>query len=924
MGSDTGIRFESGIRLRVYLNQDRKRVQNREECKLASTAGSGLDSSTKGIRSVFVLAEPRAEDIPATAQDTEAYLLKTQNAITNLQAKLQSSRTNNLTNIPSQLTSSLISEKTLVSRLPVSQLSRSNSLNYRLRRKDHSGENSPLRSPGHYVITGSTGLPASSRLVINTASRSLEAERRRDSNMNSPSSDRGLLSNSSDEKTLSSRPVYDVNAILSPHRKAHARHKSFDGKSPKEYFALEPNSKTVSLKTVLKNNALDAQNHSPRNIDQMKFHGDAKRTNHQRGLSDVTSKQKNLYQSFGNSIKRSSSFNTVNKNNNYLDSARIPHSRRSSDHSEIAYKDLDYLSDESDNGSYDKSQETRYKRPTNRGRIDSPDLKSIAPSNSPRCPNTPEMQRKFGPNLTRNALRAPNSRLIEQPKPSTHQSRRIAEPNRQAIFTRLTKSRSSTREFQPKNAEKGTKKPAQYRSSSALASKEIEFSNWKKRSSYDPMKAAQEGRKRQQQTTNSKRLESNKDDFSSPSHSSPVHRSQSFHSTNLADLEVYDYSSEGTEDEKMVSALPMDHPMITSTHSDTLEIRPRSSDYREALRRQALKNDVVLSRDYVTNFQYYAFSTGRCAFGLGPGRIDRWNFDSSEITPPAPCLGKHAKPSVADVAMATAMMIVSSPIIPALDHRGGDIPAVLRLYSEIYPDGQRPANLQVNHHPAKKRGDIDKRKTFIVDDVTPTKDNIEFLMKLRDKGDGDAAIDKRKTFILDSDTNSTTNGSSPRTSSIFSQEKSLTTATSDTEGESGTESAPVMRRPPNRRAGGASHGNKRFSGDFSMSSSTTSIGREQRARESKKDVQPRYLDISKYKSENTSKNFLRRDPSKTYVSVLSGHAHADRSVSKGSAQQYELEQKKQELEKWKRRASYDPRKAAAQGKTSKTPPKTAR
>lgn len=43
----------------------------------------------------------------------------------------------------------------------------------------------------------------------------------------------------------------------------------------------------------------------------------------------------------------------------------------------------------------------------------------------------------------------------------------------------------------------GPKKPSQHRSSSALATKEVEFSNWKKRSSYDPMKAAQEGKKKQ-------------------------------------------------------------------------------------------------------------------------------------------------------------------------------------------------------------------------------------------------------------------------------------------------------------------------------------------------------------------------------------------------------------------------------------------
>lgn len=70
----------------------------------------------------------------------------------------------------------------------------------------------------------------------------------------------------------------------------------------------------------------------------------------------------------------------------------------------------------------------------------------------------------------------------------------------------------------------------------------------------------------------------------------------------------------------------------------------------------------------------------------------------------------------------------------------------------------------------------------------------------------------------------------------------------------------------------------RYSGDYSMSSSTTSISHKR-----PKEIQPRYLDISKYKSENSPKNFLRRDPSKTYVGVLN-----DRSVSKGSAQHYEM------------------------------------
>ncbi|XP_013145611.1 PREDICTED: uncharacterized protein LOC106108862 [Papilio polytes] len=744
---------------------------------------------TKIPSPVGTLLHRRTPDL-IPPQDTESYLLKTQNAITNLQAKLQSSRTNNFSNIPSQLTSSLISEKTAVSRVPLSQLSRSNSLNYRLRRKDNSNDSSPLRSPGHYVITGSN--KTNTKVLLNTASRSLDTDRRHDSNMNSPSSDRGLCSNSSEDKTISNKPQYKTSPRY------------------RQKIEVKPITEAVCLKAVLKNNAIDSKLY-PR-IDQTRYQGDAKKS-HQRVYSD--SKQyKPVQNAFGVSIRRSSSFNTVNRNNNHVD-ARIK-SRRSSGHSED-YKDY-CISDESDTGSFDKSQDVRFKR-THRGRIDSPDLKSTVPTNSPRCPNTPEMQRKFGPGLIRNAGRPKDrSRMSEPPvskeertKPVNHQSRRISDPTRQAVLSRLTKSRSSTRELQPKVQEKVQKKASQYRSSSALATKEVEFSNWKKRSSYDPMKAAQEGKKRQQKP---RQQECNKDDLSSPSHSSPVHRSQSFHTTNIADLETLDYSS---EDDQMAT-LPID-PMITSTHSDILDLRTKDFT-RENLRRQAMTNDVVLSRNYVTSFQ-------------------------------------------------------------------------------------------VNQPSEKKRKDADKRKTYIVDDITPTKENVDFLQK-RDNG---SAVDKRKTFILDSDTNSTTNGSSPRNSSIFSHEKnSLTTGTSDTEGESGTESAPVVMRHQGGKKGTA-QAKQRYSGDYSMSSSTTSISQQKRP----KDIQPRYLDISKYKNDNSPKNFLRRDPSKTYVNVL---PHHDRP-SRGSAQQYEMEQKKQELEKWKRRASYDPRKAAALGKTGKAPPKTA-
>ncbi|XP_045485520.1 uncharacterized protein LOC110999389 isoform X2 [Pieris rapae] len=671
---------EAGDLNSTFMVEDRPPISPRLHPTKSRSPHGG--TPTKIPSPVGTLLHRRTPDL-IPPQDTESYLLKTQNAITNLQAKLNSSRN---TNIPSLLTTSLISEKTLVSRLPLAQLSRSNSLNYRLRRKDNSGDGSPLRSPGHYVITGSSKVD---HRRLNNPSRSLDTEPRRDSNMNSPDSNRGLLSNSSDDKTLSNRPA------MSP--KTHTRHQSFDGRT--DY--IKDINTNVCLKAVLKSNALDTN----LRIDQ-------------------TRQPPNV-------IKRSSSFNTV-KNNNLVDTRKV--SRRLSGHSDI--------SDDTDNGSFDKDL---------RKRVFSPELTTV-PSNSPRCPNTPEMQRKFGPGLVRNTRVTSKGRMSEPPmarKPANHQSRQDSK-----VMNRLTKSRSSTRE--PPKSDKAQKKPNQHRSSSALATKEKEFTNWKKRSSYDPMKAAQEGKKKQQMAK---------------SHSSPVHRSQSFHTTNIADLTL-DYSSEGTEDDQ--PTLPID-PMITSTHSDILD-----------LRRKGMSNDVILGRSYVANFK-----------------------------------------------------------VP------------------------KPEN--------SKRHD--KHKTG-------------------------KEVDKRRTFILDSDTNSTTNGSSPRNSSIFSHEKNSYT---DTEGESGTESAPVMRQNKTQV-----QPKQRYSGDFSMSSSTTSIGHKK-----PKEIQPRYMDISKYKAENSPKTFLRRDPSKTYVGVLN-----ERPVSKGSAQHYEMEQKKQELEKWKRRASYDPRKAAALGK-SKTPPKTA-
>lgn len=94
------------------------------------------------------------------------------------------------------------------------------------------------------------------------------------------------------------------------------------------------------------------------------------------------------------------------------------------------------------------------------------------------------------------------------------------------------------------------KKQSGARSNSTLSSREVEFQNWKRRKSYDPMKAAAEGKRKaelaKKQNIMTQSYNENSQDYdSSPSHSSSVHRSQSFHGT--AALEQNMISSEDDE-----------------------------------------------------------------------------------------------------------------------------------------------------------------------------------------------------------------------------------------------------------------------------------------------------------------------------------------------------------------------------------------
>ncbi|XP_062565074.1 uncharacterized protein LOC134227528 isoform X2 [Armigeres subalbatus] len=120
-----------------------------------------------------------------------------------------------------------------------------------------------------------------------------------------------------------------------------------------------------------------------------------------------------------------------------------------------------------------------------------------------------------------------------------------------------------------------------------------------------------------------------------------------------------------------------------------------------------------------------------------------------------------------------------------------------------------------------------------------------------------------------------------------------------------------------------------------LSAVRKSLGRESVPKEptgNKQKIQPKYLDISKYKNP-TAGNFLKKDESKSYLmktevkkspssaSIAMSRAEpsrtSTRSIKSAGSKPSTSNQKvtkEQELEMWRRRASYDPMKAAMEGK----------
>nr|CAI5828968.1 unnamed protein product [Callosobruchus analis] len=183
------------------------------------------------------------------------------------------------------------------------------------------------------------------------------------------------------------------------------------------------------------------------------------------------------------------------------------------------------------------------------------------------CPNTPKMKRKvFQPEIKQERAisvdRKPmktnevqsrymlniSKRSTPQPVVKTDvKSSATKAPPRPQSFTRTDASRFSMRTNKPTtmsgSATKANKKDGKKsssggsggpRSNSSLSSREVEFQNWKRRKSYDPMKAAAEGKRREAAARKSAQHDTldglpdrdSQSQESSPSHSGSVHRSQ--------------------------------------------------------------------------------------------------------------------------------------------------------------------------------------------------------------------------------------------------------------------------------------------------------------------------------------------------------------------------------------------------------------
>ncbi|XP_072745586.1 uncharacterized protein [Anoplolepis gracilipes] len=155
--------------------------------------------------------------------------------------------------------------------------------------------------------------------------------------------------------------------------------------------------------------------------------------------------------------------------------------------------------------------------PEERRRRAQSEVKTVAPTNK---------QQSYHRSRT-NSVGAHNKESSKKAEPTKFRA-----PSMSRTDTGRFSMRASKPTHHPSNNQKTNQKPSKDhkksgRSNSTLTSKEVEFQNWKRRKSYDPMKAAAEGRKKLMDTT--KKHHSTED--GSGNHDNSVLRSASFHGT---------------------------------------------------------------------------------------------------------------------------------------------------------------------------------------------------------------------------------------------------------------------------------------------------------------------------------------------------------------------------------------------------------
>ncbi|KAF5300714.1 hypothetical protein FQA39_LY11076 [Lamprigera yunnana] len=449
-----------------------------------------------------------------------------------------------------------------------------------------SGKNSPSKipSPVHALIRPRSRNSVSS-LNIDLSDSSLETESILKPTQNYIHSLQKRISLDSDQDSDYDTKIRLNNETrdLMKQKSLHVRHNSFDDRNAKISNKLEhfqnknlqsiDQTYTNKLNQYLPQTKVHKLQNSPNN-SPIRRSSSFSNKNQFINQPKIPNKDINIRNSpnlnQNGSIQRSSS--TANIKPNLL---QLRRASTNSDHSKIDRNQLGDTESSSEED-FDRSlmkkkgfsnmQNTRYNRAFSlrRARLDS-DL--------PRCPNTPEMRRKFQSNEHLRSERAISvdrrpiktnevpSRYLQNitktknfsekidtknvPKPNANVIKCL--PGKPQVFSRTDSGRFSVRTTKPlsSNMQKcnrkdgGGKKQSGGRSNSSLSSREVEFQNWKRRKSYDPMKAAAEGKKKAEMAkrqnhnimTQSYNENQNQDCDSSPSHSSSVHRSQSFHGT---------------------------------------------------------------------------------------------------------------------------------------------------------------------------------------------------------------------------------------------------------------------------------------------------------------------------------------------------------------------------------------------------------